>query len=356
MLVRSLWSLVQGYVIIRAKGRRLEAFINRAVRDGIPLWRIERGSDHLLVARVGASDFGRLARGGRGVGVRVDAVRKSGLPFWLAWARRRRALVSGGVLFVALLYGLAQFIWFVQVDGAQAIAPGTILKVAAEAGLRPGAARDGLHREDIERRLYLELPGIAWTSVELRGALATVRVVERTAADPILGQVGHVVAIRDGIVEKVSVTMGHALVAPGDTVQAGAPLISGMLAPGTPDFEERAAVGLLPMVRASGVVWGRAWYRGYGEARPEPDEPAAAGGDVLQERAVMMARAQALEHLPADAEIVDEEIVVVRDPDLDPSVVRAAVTVTVVQNLGRFSPFSADGHLGGVRPKDETDG
>lgn len=342
MLVRSLWSLVNGYVIIRAKGRRLEAFLNGAVRDGIPLWGIVRGSEQLLVARVGASDFARLARRGRRGGVRVDAVKKSGLPFWLLWARRRPPLVLGGVLFVGLLYGLAQFVWFVHVDGARAIAPGDILQVVAEAGLRPGVARDGLQREAIERRLYLELPGIAWTSVELRGALATVRVVERTLADPILEQVGHVVAVRDAIVEKISVTVGQALVAPGDTVEAGTPLISGMLAPGTLEYDGRVREGLSPVVRAAGAVWGRTWYRGYGEARPEPGEQDVVGRDALEQRAVRIARAEAAEHIPADAEIIDEEVVVVYDPELASGIVRAAVTVTVVQNIGRFSPISTD--------------
>lgn len=345
MLVRRLWSHLRGYVIIRANGRRLEALINSAVRAGIPLWRIRRASDTLMVAEAHAGDFRRLARHGRRLQVRVDVLEKGGVPIWAARARRRPALVLGGALFAAALYWLGQFVWFVHVDGAQTLSTADVLRAAERAGLHPGAARHAVRRESVERTLHLELPDLAWAAVELRGTVATVRVVERTGADPSLTQPGHVVAVRDGIVERVSVTAGEALVAPGDTVQAGMPLISGVLTPDSEGYEERARAGLPPVVRASGLVWGRTWYRGYGEARVSEHAPASgpeADAHTLTQAAVERARRQAAEALPPDAQIVEEDVVVVDDRAVEPRVVRAAVTITVLQNLGRFSPLAAD--------------
>lgn len=359
MLARSLWSHIYGYVIIRANGRRLEALINSAVRDEIHLWRVERASDTLLVARVRAADFARLARHGRRLRVRVDVLKKRGAPFWLARARRRRMFVLGGALFMAVVYGLAQFVWFVRVDGADAVPAEVILQTVAEAGLRPGAARSTIRRDDVERTLYLEVPRLAWAAVELRGAVATVRVAERTALDATLAQVGHIVAVRDGIVERVTATVGQPLVAPGDTVQTGMPLISGVLRSDTDAYAERLQAGLPPLVRAVGTVWGRTWYRGYGEARaPGPTSPdmSAPTDDQLAAEAIAEARAQAIADLPPDAEIIDEDVEVVDDRLLEPRVVRAAVTVTVLQNLGRFSPLTAEERENGGLPKDETDG
>src|SRR5690606_20287523 len=140
--MRALSSLFRGYVIIRAKGGRLEAFINRVVAQGIALWRLERVTPHLLVARVAAADFPRVARAGRRLGVHVVILEKAGLPFLLIRAGRRGAFVAGGALCAALLYVLGQFVWFVRVDGTQALRPEEVLAVAAEAGLRPGVPRD----------------------------------------------------------------------------------------------------------------------------------------------------------------------------------------------------------------------
>lgn len=358
MLVQTLWSLIQGYVIIRANGRRLEAFINAAVRDGIGLWRVERATTSLLVARVGAAQFGRLARHGRRVGVRVDVLKKVGMPFWLHRARRRPLFLLGGALFALALYGFTQFIWFVNVDGAETVPTADILAVAAESGLRPGTMRRAVGRQHVEQALYTQLPKLAWATVELQGVTATVRVVERTSAEDVLHDVGHVVAVRDGIVERVAVAVGEALVAPGDTVQAGMPLISGFLSPGTEAYEERVRAGLPPAVRAVGSVWGRTWYRGYGEARADAgvDELGPEQRDALRRRAVEAAWSQATAAMPGDAQIVEDEVVVIEESQFEPRVVRAAVTLTVLQNLGRFFPLPPDEQDDGGQLKDELDG
>src|SRR5690606_21169012 len=133
---RRLWWHVRGYVIIRAYGRRLEALINGAVREGLALWDLERASSALLLGRAFAADYRRLARLGRRLGVRVDVVGKAGLPFWAAQARRRPGLVLGGAVFVGVLCWLAQFVWFVHVDGAQTLPPAAVLEAAPAAGLR----------------------------------------------------------------------------------------------------------------------------------------------------------------------------------------------------------------------------
>lgn len=358
MLVQSLWFRVQGYVIIRANGRRLEAWLNAAVRDGVALWRVERATASLLVARAAAADFRRLARHGRRYGVRVDVLQKVGLPFWLHRMRRRPLFLLGGALFAAALYGLTQYVWFVDVEGAEAVPSGDVLRAAAEAGLRPGVRRRDVARHDVEQALYQQLPQLAWAAVDLQGVAATIRVVERTVPDDVIHGAGHLVAVRDGVVERVAVVTGEPLVAPGDTVQAGATLISGVLQPGTPAYEERVRAGLSPVVRAQGAVWGRTWYRGYGEVRaPKAAESSTLlPKEALVRQAVEAARAQAAAPLPADAVILDEDIVVIEDVQLEPRVVRAAVTITVLQNLGRFFPLDADEQQYGHQPKDEPHG
>ncbi|MFS8664848.1 MAG: sporulation protein YqfD [Limnochordales bacterium] len=397
--MRALSSLFRGYVIIRAKGGRLEAFVNRAVAQGIALWRLERVAPHLLVARVAASDFPRVARAGRRLGVHVVILHKAGLPFLLLRAGRRPAFVAGGALLAALLYVLGQFVWFVRVEGVQALPPHRLLAVAAEAGLRPGVLRDLVRRDVVERRLYLEIPQLAWTAVEIRGTVATVRVVERTELEAGQRQPGHIVAVRDGVVEQAAALRGEVLVTPGETVRAGQPLISGMLPPGSAEYQEHIARGQLPYVRAAGVVRGRTWYRGLAEAPlvrvVEEDTgrrhrygilrlgrwqlrlgrtaaPFAAarweehtrslaalpglswtwhvayevrrweepvGAAQARAEAVAQARAQAAAQLPAGGEILDEQVTVTEDRSA--GVVRAMVTLEVLQDLGRFAPIGA---------------
>lgn len=359
MLVRTLWSHLRGYVIIRAKGNRLEAFINEALRAGVHLWRLERATPRLLVARTEAADFSRLARAGRRLGVRVTALQKRGLPFVFRRTMRRRAFVGGGALFAVLLYALAQFVWFIDVQGTKDVKSDAVLAAAARVGLRPGVLRSELERDAIVHGLHRELPRIAWAGVEVRGALATVRIVERTEADAELHMPGHIVAAEDGIVERIVVTRGHAIVSVGDTVEAGQPLVSGMLTPGSPAYAAQLQEGQLPFVRAEGSVWGRVWYRGYAEIVLPVGAEGEPGQDVVaraKEQARVAAEAAIAERIPVGAEVKKRDVTVSEDLNLTPALVRANVTVAVYQNLGRFSPVPEVPEVTGGGSKDESDG
>lgn len=356
MLVFELWSRIKGYVIIRAKGRRLEAFVNDAIKADIHLWRLERSAPHMLVARTKARCYARLARIGARVGVRVTVLQKIGLPFWLLKARRRTVFVTCGLLFALSLYVLAQFVWFVRVEGIRELTAQEVLSIAEQAGLRPGVPRHEVKQDDVVHRLHQKLPRLAWSGVALRGALATIRVVERTNLDPALDAPGHIVAAADGIVERLIVTRGTPVVDVGDTVAEGQLLISGMLTPESTSYVERLQAGEKPFIRAEGLVWGRVWYRGYAEVALIPSDDGTIDGERAKNDALAAAAAAIEERLPPGAEIKERDVSTVEDVAVQPAVVRATVTVAAYQSLGRFSPVDADSTADGVGQKDESNG
>lgn len=350
---QGLWSHTKGYVIIRAKGRRLEAFINGAIGVGIPLWRLERAAPNMLVARVLAADFARLARGARRFGVRVTVLQKVGLPFWLARLGRRRVFVVTGLLFALALYGLAQFVWLVRVDGNEQLTEAEILLVAERSGLHPGVGRNEVQPDEVVYMLHRELPRLAWVGIDVKGTLATIRVAERTVPNPALHGPGHIVAVADGIVERMIVTRGVAVVDVGDTVEEGELLISGRMSDAKPDepepSEEAEDVPASsmdegdesPLVRAEGSVWGRVWYRAFAEVTLSGsghDEVAVAETSA---EAVAVADEALSRRIPSGADVRERDVVIVEELSLQPAVVRATVTVAVYQPLGRFVPISA---------------
>lgn len=358
MLLRTLWSWLSGYVIIRAEGAGLEVFINEAVTAGIPLWRLERPTRVLLVTRTKAAAFRHLARLGRRRGVRVNAVLKGGLPFVFGQVRRRRTWLAVGLLCAFTLYGLAQFVWFVDVYGTEEVDPEAVLTAAASGGLRPGALRGALQRDQIVHRLHEAVPRLAWAGIDVRGTRAVVRVVERTVADPQVWAPGHIVAARDGIVDRLVITQGQGLVTVGDTVLEGQLLISGMLTPGSAAFAERLEEGSLPVVRAEGSVWGRSWYQGDAEIilDLETDGPVTPEWVVAAtERAAAQATEAVVGLLPPGAEVRGRDVVVHEQFEQQPAVVRVSVTVTAYQNLGRFLPVE-DSAFGGDGARDDDDG
>lgn len=258
----AIWLFFGGYVIVKVKGPNIEPFINAAVARGVPLWRVERMATDVAVLRAGVAHFRELGRAGRRTGVRVRILARGGLPFLWHATRRRSAFALGAAAALTLLYGLSSFIWFVQVEGVQAIDREMVLQAAQSAGLRPGVARRAVDPERVQRRLLLDLDRLAWAAVRLRGSRAVIEVAEKTVVSEAEGYPGHVVAARDGVIAQIVPFRGEPLVGPGDTVGRGQVLISGELSSGAPQYQELVGAGKEPLVHADGVVKARVWYEG----------------------------------------------------------------------------------------------
>lgn len=261
-MIRRLWRFLQGYVVLKVRGPKLERFLNRSAQAGVWVWDAERLSTGMMVARVSLGGFRKIRALCRGQGWRVSIAEKVGAPFALARLARRKALVAGGVLCFLALYVASGYVWFVAVAGEEGLPVARILEVAKGAGLAPGVPKSEIDRHEVQRRLLLDIDELSWAVVRLDGTRAVIEATLRMGLDPAATRPGDLVAARDGIVQRVTVLSGHAVVAPGDTVAKGDVLISGFIPPGEPAHHEMLAAGKAPYVRADGTVAARVWYEG----------------------------------------------------------------------------------------------
>ncbi|HHV94178.1 MAG TPA: sporulation protein YqfD [Firmicutes bacterium] len=262
MLTRELWSYYQGYVIIKVKGEQLEEFLNRAAAQGVCLWDVERLSGELLTARVSCADFMRLRDAVRGVPVTVSIRHKVGLPFLRQKLLQRFALLAGALLSLACIYLLSSVVWFVHVEGVDKVDYNLISTALHEAGVSPGVWRRSIEPREVEKHLLLRIPQLAWVGVSLRGTLVEVTLVEKTEISPDEKAPGDIVAGRSALVTQIIPFTGTALVQEGETVAEGQVLISGAL----DGYSSPGKAGSGRYLRAAGIVRGRVWYRGFGEA------------------------------------------------------------------------------------------
>lgn len=274
MLMRTLWSYWQGYVIIKVKGAAIEEFLNLAAGRGIYLWDTERLSPNMLVARVSIDGFRALSDIVRAVPVQVRILQRVGFPFLLQKIRRRQTLLLGGLLSLLCIYFASSFLWFIQIEGVQKLDEELILQVLTEVGVKPGIRRSQLQPHQLEKHLMLEIPELAWVGVSLRGTLLQVRVVEKTGVEEEKLVAGDIVAARDGLITQVVPFVGTPVVQEGETVHRGQVLISGDPALGrqlqvTPEVIRVDTAGggsERVYLRADGIVKARVWYEGHGEA------------------------------------------------------------------------------------------
>ena len=169
--------------------------------------------------------------------------------------RARYCLIAGIIISIALAFFASSRVWFVKVRGCQRVSEESVLNILESCGLKWGASVSGEELDEMEKRLMQELPDISWAGISRRGVNIYAYIKENSElpeSTPV-NKPADVIAAKDGVVEKVTVLQGRAVVTQGQTVRAGDVLISGELV-----YQD------LPYqyVYALGSVQARIWYSG----------------------------------------------------------------------------------------------
>ena len=163
--------------------------------------------------------------------------------FWsLQSLINRPVLVAGVLIFILLTVFLPTRIYFFRVEGNTSVPDKYILELASEYGISFGAVRREIRSEQVKNALLHAVPQLEWVGINTAGCVATISVRERQVgepAQPVRG-ISSIVAIRDGVVQEVTVTGGSAACKPGQAVRAGQVLISGYTDCGLSIRAERA--------------------------------------------------------------------------------------------------------------------
>lgn len=133
-------------------------------------------------------------------------------------------------LVLALLSG--RVVWDVRVEGDLTVEEAVLLQELSDGGLYAGALWNELSFSETEARILASSEHIAWLSIDRRGNVAYVSIVERAVHDeptPPPYPYGNIVATQDAVIDEILVHAGVATVKKGDTVRAGDLLISGVL-------------------------------------------------------------------------------------------------------------------------------
>lgn len=265
---KKIFEQLGGMVTVKLKGKNLEKVVNMAMARGIFLWNIKK-NDEGISFRVRQSGFKALQSISAEGGFELEATRRQGLPFFKQVLKRRMGFLAGAFFFVAALYLLSSFVWFVEVVGNRVVSEERILDNAGRLGVYRGAAKWSFSQRSVEDALLRDISELSYVRVNVKGVKARIEIVEKTLPSQEITGPCHIVALRDGVVDEILVLNGQAAVKPGDVVVKGELLISGLLdppsSPYVPESEEEKMHKKPTPVRARGSVLARVWYEGYGE-------------------------------------------------------------------------------------------
>lgn len=193
---------------------------------------------------------------------RISILSEGGYIPLLSVIFNNKARICGILLFIFILYFQTFFISEIRIDGYEKFTEREIRECLEQVGMHEGC-RNSLDLEKIELYLYDKLDHVAFVSINLKGCLAEVKIVEGTIN---LEKVDKskpcdIIADKEGYIYKVTPIEGLRLVDTGSYVSKGAIIITGTVPIESTAYGEPESELTERYVHAEGTVLAKIPYR-----------------------------------------------------------------------------------------------
>ena len=140
-------------------------------------------------------------------------------------------------------YVSSLFVWDIRVSGNEITDEKTVIEELSEIGFSVGSFWGNISLSETELLLLSGSDEISWVNINRKGSVAYVKVIDKYSyEEEVKSGYRNLVAMRDGVIEEITVKAGRAVVKVGDTVKKGDLLISGILADGTFTYAEGSVI------------------------------------------------------------------------------------------------------------------
>ncbi len=253
MYIKILINYILGYVNIIVEGFFTERFINICMSKNIFLFNIKRDKSTIIYANVGIHDFKSVVQIAKQTKCKVKIKKKSGLPFIFNRYRKRKIFVGALAIIICTVIYLSNFIWNIEINGADTIDSNELMQTINNEGLIVGKLKSKVDLKSIINKIRLDREDIAWIGIDLKGTNAIVRIVPADSKPEIIkeDEYCNIISDKDACIIKVNAQNGTPLVKEGDVVKTGTPLIAGWM--------EGKYTGTR-YVHAEGTVDAKVWY------------------------------------------------------------------------------------------------
>ena len=244
---------MKGIIKISVEGFFVERFINLCLYEKVEIWDIERVNDGVIYVKIYPYSYEKINDIATKTKCKLEIIEKNGVPFVIKRYRHRKifAILTAAVVTAITITNL--FVWQVDIIGEFSIPIEEIKELLNEENIKVGVLKKDIDIDACKLNISLKRDDIAWLGISIKGTKVTVEIVEKTLAeeDKYQGTVGNIISDKEGIVEKIYVAEGTAMVKKGEIVDKGSLLISGLV---------NSELSESRYVRASGEVTLRTTY------------------------------------------------------------------------------------------------
>lgn len=206
-----------------------ERLLNIFWTNGIKVLNVKKINIATLRLEIEYLDYKKVVEIVERVGGKVKVLSGRGFIFLLGKLKKRLSLVVGAVLFIGILYFLSTYIWVVEINVKENIAPFEVRQQLMSLGIKPGISKKVIDVKDIEKKLENLNPDILWLRIRVEGSTLKVNIEEKVNPPSQLeGQYGNLVATKEGEIQRIYTFGGRAAVKVGQFVKEGDVVIEGI--------------------------------------------------------------------------------------------------------------------------------
>lgn len=222
---------LRGICSAEVSGACPEALLNACALGGLELWSMECVDSCTLRFYFYEKDREELCALAEKCMCDVHTQTLSGGSRLFDFVKRHLGLALTLLSVLVLLSISSFFIWDMQVYGNDKLSDGEILRALSQCGVDCGTFWPSVDKELLRSKMLLELPELAWMTVNIRASSAEVLVSERQEKPEIYEESdsADLIAAKTGIIKHVFARNGKVMTQPGSSVVEGEILISGCM-------------------------------------------------------------------------------------------------------------------------------
>ncbi len=224
---------IRGYLLININTNMHnspERFINMCNHNNIYIWNLQNISGNYQFELL-LKDYKRLKPIARKTHTLPYIKKKCGFPFIMQKYKKKKAFITGFIIFFIIIYILSLNIWNISINGQRSYTKETLMDFLYSQDVYVGKKARDIDCRKIEENIRENYVDIGWVSAEIKGTNLIIDIRETKIPEKVMSNTSpsHIIASKNGIITKIVTRRGTPLVKVGDTVKKGDILVMGVV-------------------------------------------------------------------------------------------------------------------------------
>ena len=222
-------NLARDSVLVTVRGAKPERVLSACAAQGIRVRAAKPVEDNTMQFHVSSFQVGKVKRIAEQKQCKVVRVQYSRTGAFLRGGLRRRFLLFLLAAACLLAWLSSLFVWEIRVDGNERVSSAEIIRAMEACGVTVGTFWPATKPDIVRAGVQLRVPELDWFTMNLRGSVAEVHVLERVEPPEVIDNDApyELYAARSGVIVRMTILQGQPVAQRGEFVTAGQTIVSG---------------------------------------------------------------------------------------------------------------------------------